>query len=107
MPGAESSPGSRFNGGDAGEPNSRYRKRISGPLLDRIDLFVEVPRVEYEKLATPPGAEGSAEVRSRIEQAREIQSERFADSGLIANAEMGPVEVWKFCHVDESATGLL
>ncbi len=86
---------------------SRYRKRISGPLLDRIDLFVDVPRVEYEKLATPPGAETSSQVRSRIERAREAQSERFSDSGLISNAEMGPVEVWNFCQIDDTATGLL
>ena len=86
---------------------SRYGKRISGPLLDRIDVFVDVPRVEYEKLATPPGAESSAQVRSRIERARGIQGERFAESGLIANAEMGPVEVWQFCQVEEPATGLM
>jgi magnesium chelatase family protein len=86
---------------------SRYKKRISGPLLDRIDLFVEVPRVEYEKLATPPEAESSAQVRARIEKARKIQRSRFEGSGLIANADMGPVEVWKFCQIDDSATGLL
>ena len=86
---------------------SRYGKRISGPLLDRIDVFVDVPRVEYEKLATPPGAETSEQVRSRIERARAIQGERFAESGLIANAEMGPVEVWQFCQVEEPATGLM
>ena len=56
---------------------SRYGKRISGPLLDRIDVFVDVPRVEYEKLATPPGAETSEQVRSRIERARA----RFRASG--------------------------
>ncbi len=86
---------------------SRYMKRISGPLLDRIDLFVEVPRVDYEKLMQPATAETSAQVRARIEQARQVQSQRFKGTSLIANAEMGPVEVWEFCQVDEGAKGLL
>ena len=86
---------------------SRYKKRISGPLLDRIDLFVEVPRVEYEKLVEPSGAETSAQVRERIERARRRQYERFGDKQIITNAEMGPVEVWDFCQIDDSAQGLL
>ena len=86
---------------------TRYRKRISGPLLDRIDLFVEVPRVEYEKLAAPSVAERSEQVRSRIQNARELQQARFADVDLIANSEMGPVQVWDFCQVDDSAQSLL
>jgi magnesium chelatase family protein len=73
---------------------SRYKRRISGPLLDRIDLFVEVPRVEYEKLVEANQAETSDDVRTRTEKARAVQQERFADSGLITNSEMGPVEVW-------------
>ena len=86
---------------------SRYKKRISGPLLDRIDLFVEVPRIEYEKLAQPANAEGSTEIRRRIEDARLVQRERFKDASLITNSEMGPVEVWDYCQVDEPARGLL
>ena len=86
---------------------SRYKKRISGPLLDRVDLFVEVPRVEYEKLAAPQSAEKSAEVRKRTEGAREVQHQRLAGKGIFTNAEMGPVEVWDHCQVDETAQGLL
>ncbi|MCH8186585.1 MAG: ATP-binding protein, partial [Chloroflexi bacterium] len=86
---------------------SRYKKRISGPLLDRIDLFVEVPRVEYEKLVEPSGAETSAHVRERIQGARRRQHERFDDKRIITNAEMGPVEVWDYCQIDDSARGLL
>ena len=86
---------------------SRYKKRISGPLLDRVDLFVEVPRVEYEKLAAPQSAEKSAEVRKRTERARDIQHRRLAGKGIFTNAEMGPVEVWDNCQVDETAQGLL
>ena len=86
---------------------SRYKKRISGPLLDRIDLFVEVPRIEYEKLVQPASAETSERLRRRTEAARQIQRERFRGTPMIINSEMGPVEVWDFCHVDESAKGLL
>ncbi|MCH8206927.1 MAG: YifB family Mg chelatase-like AAA ATPase, partial [Chloroflexi bacterium] len=86
---------------------SRYRRRISGPLLDRIDMFVEVPRVEYEKLVERSKAESSKAVRGRIEGARVVQAGRFAETPLISNAEMGPVEVWDYCQVDDSAQGLL
>ena len=86
---------------------SRYRRRISGPLLDRIDIFVDVPRVEYEDLAEPVKAESSESVRGRIERARLVQGERFDGTTLVANSEMGPVEVWEYCQVDEAAQGLL
>jgi magnesium chelatase family protein len=86
---------------------ARYKKRISGPLLDRIDLFVEVPRVEYEKLVAPRSAETSVEIRARTEMAREIQRRRFEGSGMVTNAEMGPVQVWGWCVVEDSAKGLL
>ena len=86
---------------------TRYKKRISGPLLDRIDLFVEVPRVEYEKLIAPSAAETSAHVRERIGRARKVQRDRFGESRTITNAEMGPVEVWDFCQIDDAARGLL
>ena len=86
---------------------SRYKKRISGPLLDRIDLFVEVPRVEYEKLMQPSGAETSRLIRARTEMAREVQRDKFKGTGRVTNAEMGPVEVWDSCQVDDAAKGLL
>ena len=85
----------------------RYKKRISGPLLDRIDLFVEVPRVEYEKLVEPTKAESSPRVRERTELARQIQRERFGDTDILSNADMGPVEVWEYCQQEESAKALL
>jgi magnesium chelatase family protein len=86
---------------------SRYQRRISGPLMDRIDIFVDVPRVEYEKLTGPPEAENSATVRQRIAAARQLQVKRFGDAGPIANAEMGPVEVWDYCQVEDAAKSLL
>ncbi|MCD6519156.1 MAG: YifB family Mg chelatase-like AAA ATPase [Anaerolineae bacterium] len=78
-----------------------YQKRISGPLMDRIDIHIEVPHVEYEKLAGTAPEESSAQVRARVEQARERQRARFAGTGLQCNADMGPGEVRRFCTLDE------
>ena len=86
---------------------SRYRRRISGPLLDRFDIFVDVPRVEYEKLVTPPSSENSETVRERISRSIDIQRKRFAKTGLNSNSDMGPVEVWDHCAVEDSAQSLL
>ncbi|MCH7842780.1 MAG: YifB family Mg chelatase-like AAA ATPase [Chloroflexi bacterium] len=86
---------------------ARYQKRISGPLLDRVDVFVEVPPVEYEKLVEDQQAEDSSRPRLRVEQARAIQGKRFKECGFFCNSEMGPAEVWKFCQLDEGAKGLL
>lgn len=86
---------------------ARYQKRISGPLLDRIDIHVEVPRVDYEKLADKKQMETSATVRSRVQAARERQLQRFTGTKLTCNAEMGPSEVRDFCSVEPSAEKLL
>jgi len=86
---------------------SRYQKRISGPLLDRIDIHIEVPRVEYEKLADSRLGEPSAAVRSRVEAARERQRRRFEGTSLLTNADMGPAEVRDYCPLDDAGRGLL
>jgi magnesium chelatase family protein len=86
---------------------SRYQKRISGPLLDRIDIHVEVPRVDYEKLTDDRLGEGSEAIRRRIEKARRVQRERFSGSGLTCNADMGPAEVREYCRLDEAGRSLL
>ena len=86
---------------------SRYQKRISGPLMDRIDIFVEVPPVEYEKLVDEAESEDSAAVRKRVETAREVQAERFDHAALHFNSEMGAAEVWKICNLDNAARSLL
>ncbi|HTK11554.1 MAG TPA: YifB family Mg chelatase-like AAA ATPase [Ktedonobacteraceae bacterium] len=86
---------------------ARYQKRISGPLLDRIDIHVEVPRVDYEKLAEKRQIENSATIRARVEAARERQLRRFAGSHVSCNAEMGPAEVHTFCEVQPAAQNLL
>ncbi len=85
----------------------RYQKRISGPLLDRIDIHVEVPRIDYEKLSDKRKAEDSATIRTRVQAARERQLQRLAGTRLTCNAEMGPSEVRDFCEVDASGEKLL
>ncbi len=85
---------------------NKYQKRISGPLLDRIDIFVEVPRVEYEKLTADAAGEESNAVRQRVEQASERQRHRFAGTSVQTNADMGPAEVWDHCKLDDAAQSL-
>jgi magnesium chelatase family protein len=86
---------------------SRYQKRISGPLMDRIDIHIDVPRVEYEKLSDDRLGEPSAAIRARVEAARERQRQRFEGTTLLSNADMGPAEVRDFCQVDEAGRSLL
>ncbi|NLS76659.1 MAG: ATP-binding protein [Chloroflexi bacterium] len=86
---------------------SRYQRRISGPLMDRIDLHVEVPRVEYEKLSSDQLGEPSAKIRERVEQARAVQRQRFAGTKLVTNADMGPKEVREYCRLDEAGNTLI
>ncbi len=87
----------------------RYQRRISGPLLDRIDIFVDVPRVGYEKLEGRVAGEGSAAIRARVEQARALQAARFEGTGLTANAEMTASDVRRYCQdlLDDGARSLL
>ena len=85
----------------------RYRRRLSGPLLDRIDLHIEVPRVPHRDLADPVDGESSATVRARVEVARQVQRERFAGYSLHANAHMQARHIRRFCPVDEEGQKLL
>jgi len=88
---------------------TRYARRISGPLLDRIDIHVHVPRVEYEKLANQTTGELSETIRQRVQKARDRQTERFASMGskLVCNADMGPREVRLVCVLDGESESLL
>ena len=85
----------------------KYQKRVSGPMLDRIDLFVQVPRVEYDKLMSTDPAEPTARIRERVDSARERQQQRLSKSSLASNADMTPVEARQFCRTDDGAQGLL
>jgi len=86
---------------------SRYHKRISGPLLDRIDIFVDVPHIDYEKLTEEKPSESSDKVRARVKAAYEIQIGRFRGTKLRCNADMTPKEVKEFCTVEPEAQSLL
>ena len=86
----------------------RYRARISGPLLDRIDLHVEVPQLRDAELLGPTEGEASARVRERVVAARDRQLARFrALPGVFANAHMGPREIRRFCPIDAGGEALL
>jgi magnesium chelatase family protein len=77
------------------------------PLLDRIDIHVEVPRVEYDKLTDDRLGEPSAAIRRRVERARETQRQRFDGTPLTCNADMGPGEVRKVCKLDQAGRSLV
>ena len=83
-----------------------YRSRISGPLLDRIDIVVEVPSVQFEDLQKRAEAEPSAAVKARVNAARKRQNERFSGSGM-CNARMGPGEMRAFCNLDDTCSALM
>ena len=85
----------------------RYRNRLSGPLLDRIDLHVEVPRVSHKDLTDLSPAEPSATIRERVNQAREMQRQRLSDFGLHANSQMQARHIRKFCKLDKQGDQLL
>ena len=83
-----------------------YRSRISGPMLDRIDIVVEVPSVHFEDLRSRKEAEPSSSVKERVNAARAIQNKRFAGSGM-CNARMGPAEMRKYCSLSEESAQLM
>jgi len=86
----------------------RYRSRLSGPLLDRIDMHLEVPAVPVKELIGQPSGESSATIRARVNQARQRQHQRFAASPrLYCNAQMNAKEVKQFCRLDAASANLL
>ncbi len=85
----------------------RYKKRISGPLLDRIDIHIEVPQVKYEKLSSEKLSEESTQIRNRVQEARDIQQKRFVNTKLTCNSEMDVKEIKKYCPINEKSSNLL
>ena len=79
----------------------RYMNKLSGPLLDRIDIHIEVSKVEYEQLAEKRKGESSQSIRNRVIKARNAQTERYKDLDISYNAQMGPKEIEKYCELDE------
>jgi len=84
-----------------------YRSRISGPLLDRIDIIMEVPAVHYEDLRRRKEAESSADIRARVNAARQRQNMRFGEASGMCNARMGPNELRLFCKLDSASDNLM
>jgi len=85
----------------------RYRSKVSGPLLDRIDIQVEVPGLRYQELASKDAGESSEIIRRRVNRARAIQLQRFEKTKIHANAQMGTREIKRYCAVKDDAERLL
>ncbi len=86
---------------------ARYRRRISGPILDRVDIHIHVPRVDYEKLTGTGSPEPSASIRKRVERARECQRKRFKGTRIATNSDMGPADVRRYCQLDADGQQLI
>ena len=85
----------------------KYRSRISGPLLDRIDIHIEVPAVKYDELSAMPAGEKSINIRKRVNDAREVQLKRFSKSKIYSNSQMNPKQIRKYCILDDDSKLLL
>ena len=85
----------------------RYRSKISGPLMDRIDIHIEVPAVKYRDLASRDAGEPSSEIKRRVDRARKIQLERFKGMKIYSNAQMTNRHIKKYCQIDEASQRLL
>jgi magnesium chelatase family protein len=85
----------------------KYQRKISGPVLDRIDIQINVPRETYEKMSSEDEGSKNEEIRQIVSRTRQIQQERFTGTGLLVNAEMGPREIRKYCRLDGPAENLI
>src|SRR5215475_7776381 len=81
----------------------RYVSKISGPLLDRIDIHIDVPAVKFKELASETLAESSALIRERVVAARRVQQERFTGEKIFSNAQMAPRLIRKHCAIDAAS----
>jgi len=89
---------------------TKYQKRISGPMLDRIDIHIEVPRVDYEKLSSDRLGKTSESIRKRVQAARNIQNKRFANwesTDIVCNADMRVGEIRQYCKLQDEGQGLM
>jgi magnesium chelatase family protein len=89
---------------------TKYQKRISGPLPDRIDIYIEVPRVDYEKLSGNRVSESSESIRTRVQAARDIQNKRFTSgkvTDIVSNADIRIGEIRKFCQLQDEGQSLM
>jgi magnesium chelatase family protein len=89
---------------------TKYQKRISGPILDRIDIHIEVPRIDYEKLSADRVGETSASIHAHVQAARDLQTRRFSNiesSDIVCNADMRVGEIRQFCRVSDEGRKLM
>lgn len=86
---------------------ARYLAKVSGPLLDRLDIHIEVPPVNFDELSSNEKSEPSSEVKKRVDKARKIQNERFAGTGITCNARITPARLHEFCPLDDKARSTL
>ena len=86
---------------------SNYMGKLSGPLLDRIDLHIEVKPVEYEKISSEEKGETSKEIKKRVDKARKLQLERYKNLNIYSNGELTPKLIEKYCKIDETSKELL
>ena len=85
----------------------KYLGKLSGPLLDRIDLYAEVPPLDFDELSRRPAAEPSSVIRARVEAARAVQAARFGPDGPSCNAHMGPAELAEYCALDADGQAVM
>ncbi len=85
----------------------KYLSKISGPLLDRIDIHIEVPSIKYKELSDEANGECSENIKKRVEQARKVQRQRFRDEGIFSNAQMSYRHIKRFCKIDNESKELL
>lgn len=86
---------------------AKYMGKISGPLLDRIDIQVEVEPVQYQKLDSPIQEETSLTIKTRVNKARKYQRKRYEEEGIFSNAELTPKLTEKYCKLDKEASNIL
>ncbi|KKU39953.1 MAG: Mg chelatase, subunit ChlI [Candidatus Azambacteria bacterium GW2011_GWD2_46_48] len=85
----------------------KYKRRLSGPILDRIDLHIEVPRVKYQKLISEEANETSETIRQRIEKARKIQGDRLGKYKILTNSEMNLKQIKKYCQLNQECQDIM
>ena len=86
---------------------ANYMSKVSGPLLDRIDIHIEVLPVKFDKLGNQIPSESSSNIRERVNRARKVQEERYRDYQIFSNAELTPAMLTKFCTIDTKSKELL
>ncbi|PKM83631.1 MAG: magnesium chelatase, partial [Firmicutes bacterium HGW-Firmicutes-13] len=85
----------------------RYSRKLSGPLMDRIDLHLQVPRPTYDEITGRSKGENSETIRERVTRAREIQNQRYKNQGIYYNSQMKPAHIKKYCSLDHQSQNIL